>query len=405
MAATTDADLAVAAAKIKLAELYEVHDHFFCADKAEKQSKLRALADDVVALVDTIPLQEHRQLRATVFYVKGKALDAFPSYDATAEQLLSQAAKLDPCNLDAWVALGNCFWKKGDLVLAKHCFENCLEYGSSKHALRSLSMVLRKLGTKPEDKADHVRASLQHAKQAVGLDLTDGESWYVLGNAYLALFFGDSHSTVDLDRSLAAYTRAEKAGAGQNPDLHFNRANVHRYKEDYAEAVASYLRAHELDPSLRAIDLVDAIVQYTKHVSGLVLRKARLSPKKLSQLAGNVPPPVDIQGRTPCPIASLQLGLNEGVVIALKLLADVPRNHEPPGCFIMMDGAETSCAVSVYHLDSEASVKITDDDTVYVLDPCLKVMSLTYNGTVQTLLPRRKQKATAASTSPSHTSF
>ncbi|OQR84798.1 hypothetical protein ACHHYP_12806 [Achlya hypogyna] len=376
-AQTTDA---VAAAKAKLDELYDVHDHYFCADKGDKQRRLQMLADEVIALVDAIKAEGNRSVRAALWYIKGKALDAFPIYDATAEQLLSQAAKLDPCNLDTWVALGNCLWKKGDLLMAKNCFENCLEYGLSKHALRSLSMVLRKLGTRPEDKVHHVRMSLQHAKQAVSLDLADGESWYVLGNAYLALFFGDTHSTIDLDRSLAAYTRAEKAGAGRNPDLHFNRANVFRYKEDYAEAVTSYLTAHELDPSLRAIEIVDSIAQFTKHVAALIQRKGRLSVKRISQLAAALPPAVVVQGRSPSLLAALKLGLNEGVVVALKLLADVPRNHEPPGSFIMMDGAETACAVSVYHLDSEAGVKIADDDTVYVLDPFLKVVALAHAG-------------------------
>ncbi|OQR87861.1 hypothetical protein THRCLA_10427, partial [Thraustotheca clavata] len=199
----------------------------------------------------------------------------------------------------------------------------------------------------------------------------------VLGNAYLALFFNDSHSTNDLDRSLAAYTRAEKAGDESNPDLHFNRANVHRYKEDYAEAIASYLRAHELDPSLHAVDIVDSIMQYTKRVSTLIQRRGLHTAKKITQLASTVPPPSDIQGRSRLLIGALQLGLNEGVVVALKLLADVPRSHEPTGCFVMMDSAETSVAVSVYHLDNE--VKITEEDTIYVLDPYLKVVSLNHN--------------------------
>ena len=130
MAATTDADEAVAAAKAKLAELYEVHDHFFCADKAEKQVRFASCLARRQRRVEQAPsarrrrrrtrryhsttygllfvswtsqfaphtcVEEYRQLRATVFYLKGKALDAFPSYDATAEQLLSQAVRPFVC--------------------------------------------------------------------------------------------------------------------------------------------------------------------------------------------------------------------------------------------------------------------------------------------------------------------
>lgn len=30
--------------------------------------------------------------------------------------------KLNPSLADAWLSLGNCIWKKGDLVSAKNCF-------------------------------------------------------------------------------------------------------------------------------------------------------------------------------------------------------------------------------------------------------------------------------------------
>jgi hypothetical protein len=31
--------------------------------------------------------------------------------------------KLDPKNTDAWSALGECFWKKGDVLAARNCFQ------------------------------------------------------------------------------------------------------------------------------------------------------------------------------------------------------------------------------------------------------------------------------------------
>ncbi|RHY06629.1 hypothetical protein DYB25_003843 [Aphanomyces astaci] len=218
----------------KLDELYDMHDHYFSADKQEKK------------------------------------------------------AKLDPCNLDIWVCLGNCLWKKGDLQAAKTCFESCLDYGPSKHALRSLSMLLRKMGTKPEEKSHNIK--------------------------------------------------------------------VHRYKEDYALAVQSFCKAHALDPSLRAMAIVDGILRWTLRVSNLIHQQA----------------------------------------VALKLLVDVIRKNEPPGyatqgqavpreltnwgrCFVMMDETQTCCAVSIYHLDSVAYTKMTERDVFYVLDPFVKLVHLTYN--------------------------
>lgn len=38
----------------------------------------------------------------------------------------NEQVKLDPSMVDAWCCLGNCFWKKGDLVQAKNCFNIAL---------------------------------------------------------------------------------------------------------------------------------------------------------------------------------------------------------------------------------------------------------------------------------------
>ena len=100
----------------------------------------------------------------------------------------------------------------------------------------------------------------------------------VLGNAYLALFFCNTHSPSDLDRAFTAYRRAEAAGAEKNPDLHFNRASVCRYKEDYADAMKCYECAHKLDPLLPAQEAIDTIGRWVTRVADLILRKVGLFP-------------------------------------------------------------------------------------------------------------------------------
>ena len=42
-------------------------------------------------------------------------------------------------------------------------------------------------------------------------------------------------------------------GAGGNPDLHYNRAAVLKYLEEYSQALEGYRRALEIDPTLPAI--------------------------------------------------------------------------------------------------------------------------------------------------------
>lgn len=220
----------------------------------------------------------------------------------------------------------------------------------------------------------------------------------MLGNAYLTLFFCNTHSPSDLDRAFSSYKRAvrsierriaairssrilqESAGAENNPDLHYNRANVCRYREDYADAIKSYETAHTLDPSLQAQDAINTIGRWVSRVADLIHRKGRVKAKKLAALVTTLPDCQQMQGRKRVPVSSLRPGANEGKVVVLKLLVDVVRSNEPPGCFIMIDDKYTCIAVSIYHLDNQVYSKMSDKDVFFVLDPYLKPIDVVYNG-------------------------
>ena len=182
---------AIAAAMTKLSDLLEIHDHYFCADKNNKkvgrnatgrmrtqrwccfpaQSRLQDAVQHVTQALEGIDDEgacvEQRTdackclmllhaggsngERATLAYIRGRALDVFEHYCAEAEDLLARSVrapwwcngcnatlvyhppnqvKLDPQNVDAWNSLGHCFWKKGDLDMAQTCFTTALEHVS-----------------------------------------------------------------------------------------------------------------------------------------------------------------------------------------------------------------------------------------------------------------------------------
>lgn len=50
-------------------------------------------------------------------------------------------------------------------------------------------------------------AGIEYAKQAVELDTTDGESWTILGNAYLSLFFRRQDDSL-LRQSINSFQKA-----------------------------------------------------------------------------------------------------------------------------------------------------------------------------------------------------
>ena len=75
--------------------------------------------------------QENNAKKAHRTYLKGRALNVVPDHSPEAEQLLSKAVKLEPNLVDAWIELGECYWKRGDVETAKTCFEGALSHVSS----------------------------------------------------------------------------------------------------------------------------------------------------------------------------------------------------------------------------------------------------------------------------------
>lgn len=59
-------------------------------------------------------------------HLRGKALNILPEHSPEAQQCLSQAIKHDPSLVDAWNALGECYWKAGNVQQAYDCFAGAL---------------------------------------------------------------------------------------------------------------------------------------------------------------------------------------------------------------------------------------------------------------------------------------
>lgn len=74
-------------------ELYRLRDTFFPRDPVEKAAALRALADDALAVLDSLPPEQRKtpQQRAVYEFLRGKILDVFPDYHKEAEDHLSKA--------------------------------------------------------------------------------------------------------------------------------------------------------------------------------------------------------------------------------------------------------------------------------------------------------------------------
>ena len=172
-------------------KLYEYRDNFIENVGVECVSqKTKLVKAEMEKTLANIKEQEGVYQKTQYLFLLGKTLNVMPEYSQECEDYLSKVVKRDPSHIEAWNMLGETFWKKGNLIASKDCFEGALKRKKDKISLRSLSMVLRQLKPKqPGNNQMNVLESVKHAKAAVELDVNDGKSWYILGNAYLSLFF------------------------------------------------------------------------------------------------------------------------------------------------------------------------------------------------------------------------
>ena len=66
--------------------------------------------------------------RAEWLLQRGRALNVQSGPSQEAEEALSKAVKLEPSLAQAWVHLGECYWKNGDVDGAKNCFTGALSH-------------------------------------------------------------------------------------------------------------------------------------------------------------------------------------------------------------------------------------------------------------------------------------
>ncbi|XP_046394151.1 tetratricopeptide repeat protein 5-like [Ischnura elegans] len=384
----------------KVNQLYLYRDNYFEKNSSEEdacnknknvEEELRKTLSNFEQFKDA----GQQKNRAYFFYLKGKALNVKSNHDSKAEEALSKAVKFDPKLVDAWNELGECYWKKDDIIGAKNCFINALAHQKNKVSLRNLSMVLRQIPTKTlAERISNIEESLLKAKEAVQLDPNDGISWTILGNAHLSSFFTISYNPKTLKLSLSSYIQAEKdACARTKPDLYYNKAMALKYEEEYQQALESFSKAISLDPIWdTARHKEEELCNYLSNVQELISCKGKLKGKKLQNLiqaidekhlgpyhcgtflsTGNQKVKIDH-----VPLSELNPGVNPGKVILGKVVCSVLSEDEIPFTFCLVDKMESCIAVTLYNLGKGQGVLI--GDSVAIPEPFLTRVHVKHKG-------------------------
>ncbi|XP_059954249.1 tetratricopeptide repeat protein 5 isoform X2 [Mesoplodon densirostris] len=330
-------------------QLYSFRECYFdthsVEDAGRKQQDVREEMEKTLQQMEEVVGSV--QGKAQVLMLTGKALNVTPDYSPKAEELLSKAVKLEPKLVEAWNQLGEVYWKKGDVAAAHTCFSGALTHCKNKVSLQNLSMVLRQLRTDSGDEhSRHVMDSVRQAKLAVQMDILDGRSWYILGNAYLSLYFSTGQNPKISQQALSAYAQAEKVDrtASSNPDLHLNRATG-KVKTRKLQGMLGSLRPAHLGPC------GDGRYQ---SASG---QKVTLEHK---------------------PLSALQPGVNSGAVVLGKVVFSLTTEEKVPFTFGLVDSDGPCCAVMVYNMVQSWGVLI--GDSVAIPEPNLRLHRIQHKG-------------------------
>ncbi|XP_006730682.2 tetratricopeptide repeat protein 5 isoform X1 [Leptonychotes weddellii] len=379
-------------------QLYSFRECYFethgVEDAGRKQQDVREEMEKTLQQMEEVVGSV--QGKAQVLMLTGKALNVTPDYSPKAEELLSKAVKLEPKLVEAWNQLGEVYWKKGDIAAAHTCFSGALTHCKNKVSLQNLSMVLRQLRTDTGDEhSRHVMDSVRQAKLAVQMDVHDGRSWYILGNAYLSLYFNTGQNPKISQQALSAYSQAEKVDrtACSNPDLHLNRATLHKYEENYGEALEGFSRAAVLDPAWpEPQQREQQLLEFLSRLTSFLESKGKVKTKKLQSMLGSLRP----AHLGPCgdghyqsasgqkltlelkPLSALQPGVNSGAVVLGKVVFSLTTEEKVPFTFGLVDSDGPCYAVMVYNMVQSWGVLI--GDSVAIPEPNLRLHRIQHKG-------------------------
>ncbi|XP_026812964.1 tetratricopeptide repeat protein 5-like [Rhopalosiphum maidis] len=328
--------------------------------------------------------------KAQYFFLLGKTWSVTQPVNEECVNILSKAVKLNPTHLDAWNSLGECLVHLKRFSEAKYCFLASLKHGKCKVILRNLSIIMREAQLlTSENVKENLNAGIEYAKEAVELDTNDGESWAILGNAYLSLFFRRQEDKL-LRQSINSFEKALKDPvAAKNADLHFNRGVALKYGEIYTDALLSFEQASILDPMwTTAKETLEDLVKYLTSTQTLYQRKGQVKSKRLQQMTESLNPSClglynnkikTIKGHVileHIPLSKLQTGFNANKVVCGRVVCVVYNQEPVPYTFCLVDKDLSCVVVSVYNLAQGKGPII--GDSVAIPEPYLTNIDAKY---------------------------
>ncbi|KAM4858905.1 tetratricopeptide repeat protein 5-like isoform X2 [Urocitellus parryii] len=192
---------------------------------------------------------------------------------------------------------------------------------------------------------------------------------------------------------MAAPAEKVDGKASSNPDLHLNRAMLHKYEESYGEALEGFSRAAALDPAWpEPQQREQQLLEFLNRLTILLESKGKMKVKKLQSMLGNLRP----AHLGPCgdgryqsasgqkvtlklkPLSELKPGVNSGAVVLGKVVFSLTTEEKVPFTFGLVDSDGPCYAVMVYNMVQSWGVLI--GDSVAIPEPNLQLHQIQHKG-------------------------
>ena len=318
------------------------------------------------------------QEKIQTFLVRGRAQLLLPAFIKEAETDLNKALKLDQANVATWVALSEAYWRRNALKEAHDACESALRLDAkSVAALNQLSRIIRcECGASDsltaEQKAELLAESVAKAKEAVGIDTTNGESWLVLALALLQECMFNGMDMPTAKKALSAFNQAATRVTG-NPDVFYNRGVVLKMFGEYAKAADDFDKAYGMDPkglpgarhdaqSCRAIITRAAQLQATKF-AGLNERDFK---KNVASRLASQPSKEGMKFFPLREVLDKPTGAKEARWCAVKAMEMLGTQTSQPLVYQCIDKDGTQCVILLYRVKPDG---LKPNDTLWIPFP------------------------------------
>merc|ERR1712048_131695 len=173
-------------------------------------------------------------------------------------------------------------------------------------------MILRQIRCENSDlgnkeRSENLLKSLDLARKAIKLEISNGNAWYTLGNAYLNMV---SVGAGDVRQAIAAYKKAEDVDENQkfNPDLHFNKGQLLMFECKFVQALNEFRTASDLDTNWKeALEKKNSIENHLLTINEQIKTQGKLKTRKLTQLKNKLKNPENLR----CGVVISSISSNE----------------------------------------------------------------------------------------------